>query len=551
MDTVTFREQKIRDLQKNMSREQVVFFAWLCAVRALPFAGAQGKFYFWKEEERKKYFFALFRACDFGIYFYTFPTHADIYDVDIIRAAASAAAAATYGAGAYAYVADAAARAARAVSAYDAVTAYVAADAASASFYNVEIKNIFLDDIENIQKGNPITNNSLDWYREVWDNFQHALEKEGCGYWGKLYQRIFEKSFVLDDFEKEALQRRMNIPKEIQEQGAAVVADYLVDLEKQGAKLLNEARIIILGEKGAGKTCLARRLINPDEKMTTDEESTAGVDTTLWKLEEDEMNIRIWDFAGHTVTHAVHQFFLSERCLYILVYDGRTEERNRMEYWLDHIKNYGGNSKVFIQVNIRDKHIPKISINSLNENYPIAGVYPFSIDKDRNELENFRKIVSGYIKNNPSWNSLEIPANYFNVKKELEQRFANKKDEYIDLREFQQIATRNGVDNLERLLKSLHALGICLRYENMTDFNTLVLNPEWISQGIYKIINWVHNHGKHSIDINDFPAVFEDEAARYPADKYSFLFKLMERFELAYETVKKNCLIIPHTKPLS
>ena len=380
-------------------------------------------------------------------------------------------------------------------------------------------------------------------YGIIWDTFQQALEIEGCFYWGRLYKDIFEKSFKVDE---EALNRRMNVPKEIQEQGAAVVAHYLEELEKVGAKQLNEARIIILGEKGAGKTCLARRLINPVAEMTTDEESTAGVDTTIWKLEEDELNIRIWDFAGHTVTHAVHQFFLSERCLYILVYDGRTEERNRLEYWLDHIKNYGGDSKVFIQVNIRDKHIPVIPINSLCENYSIAGVYPFSIDKDRNELESFRKIITEYIKNNPSWNSLEIPANYFNVKKVLEQRFENKKDEYINIEEFKKIAQRNGADNLERLLESLHALGICLRYKNMADFDTLVLNPEWISQGVYKIINWVHNQGKHSINICDFSTVFEDEAARYPEDKHPFLFKLMERFELAYETEKKNCLIIPH-----
>lgn len=51
---------------------------------------------------------------------------------------------------------------------------------------------------------------------------------------------------------------------------------------------------------------------------------------------------KVVNFAWHTVTHAVHQFFLSERCLYIMVYDGRTEERNRLVYWLNHMKNFGG-----------------------------------------------------------------------------------------------------------------------------------------------------------------------------------------------------------------
>jgi len=192
--------------------------------------------------------------------------------------------------------------------------------------------------------------------------------------------------------DKEAFEKRINVPPEIQEQGAAVVANYLEEIEKAGAKNLNEARIIILGDKGAGKTSLACRLINPDTQMPTETESTPGVDITLWKPENIDANIHLWDFAGHTVTHAVHQFFLSERCLYIIVYDGRSENRNRLEYWLNNINNFGGNSEVFIVVNKRDKHSPDIPVNRLKEDYPIAGFYNFSI-KDEILMQN---VVNNY-----------------------------------------------------------------------------------------------------------------------------------------------------------
>ena len=142
-------------------------------------------------------------------------------------------------------------------------------------------------------------------------------------------------------------------------------------MEEKGSTRFNEARIIILGDKGAGKTCLARRLIDPNAPMSTDKESTAGVDTLLWKLEQENINVRIWDFAGHTVTHAVHQFFLSERCLYIMVFDGRTEDRNRLEYWLNHMEIYGGDSRSIILVNKRDQHPVDIPINTLKELYYI------------------------------------------------------------------------------------------------------------------------------------------------------------------------------------
>jgi hypothetical protein len=210
-------------------------------------------------------------------------------------------------------------------------------------------QEVYLQDIEDLRENRPL-NNNIKVYGKIWNNFQNSLKNEGCGYWGKLYTEIFENKFVLD---KETLKRRLNVPPEIQDQGAKAVANYLIELEKGASRYLNEARIIILGEKGAGKTCLARRLIDPDAEMTTDDESTEGVDTTLWKIDnekystEKKVNVHIWDFAGHVVAHAAHKFFLSERCLYIIVYDGRTEERNRMEYWLDHVKNYGGSSPIF------------------------------------------------------------------------------------------------------------------------------------------------------------------------------------------------------------
>ena len=85
--------------------------------------------------------------------------------------------------------------------------------------------------------------------------------------------------------------------------------------------------------------------------MTKPEESIAGVDTSIWPLDDNKMKVHIWDFTGHTVTHAVHQFFLSERCCCILVYDVRTDDRSCLYYWLNHMKNYGGDSEAIILVN--------------------------------------------------------------------------------------------------------------------------------------------------------------------------------------------------------
>lgn len=559
-------EKQFEQKLENHSSDQLSQFAWQFAIRALPFLGSYGNFNYWKKKDIQKHLYAIFYALDFTAI--DVPINADKNATIEISSVTYEAfrAADTYSKAAYAFgyadddavcAADAAAAAAEAVyaasfaqAAAAASAAATAATAAASLLKNgIDLESIILQEIQKIHNSENWDVNLSVAYGSVWTNFQNALDAEGCSYWGRLYQNIFDNGFVLD---KKAHERRMSVPPEIREKGAAKVANYLEALEEQGDERLNEARIIILGDKGAGKTCLSRRLVDTNSPMTTDKESTPGVDTSIWKLKEENINVHIWDFAGHTVTHAVHQLFLSERCLYVIVYDGRTEERNRLEYWLNHIKNYGGDSKAIILVNKRDQHSVNIPINSLKEQYPIQGVYTFSILDDKERLKDFRKEVAALIQNNPSWNKLKIPAKYYQVKEALEKLFINgnkgNSKEHITRSEFDRIAKSKGIadDKIEELLTDLHDLGVSLRYKDMGAFDTLVLNPEWISHGVYKIINWANEGKKHALTICDFAAVFQEDIKRYPEDKFKFLFGLMKRYELAYETKEGSTLIIPH-----
>jgi small GTP-binding protein len=214
--------------------------------------------------------------------------------------------------------------------------------------------------------------------------------------------------------DEDALCKRLNeVPAAILKLGASGVGRYLEDLETQYGTVFNEARIIILGDKGAGKTCLARRLVDSNAEMTMGEGSTAGITSNIWQTEN--WNVHIWDFASQIVIHAVHQFFLSEHCLYIIVCNGRAEDVHHLKYWLDIVKNYGGNSETIIFVNKQDEHPAKIPINTLREKYRIHGdVQEINIKKDKKGLEKFKGIIKDYIRHSEIPNAIErIPVEVF------------------------------------------------------------------------------------------------------------------------------------------
>jgi hypothetical protein len=566
--TKAFKERVSEDVI-DLTRDQAAFFAWLCAVRSLPFIGASGNFNFWKEGDKFKFIYAIVNVIDTIAARYTATSTAFVTAVDTAICAANdayAVFAVDTNKNRTAYAARAAADTARAVTIAarvandDIITACIVVVAAARTvtpYANVRgginLEEIICEDISYIKLNiYDKFNNDIGVYGDVWNNFQKALNDVGCDYWGRLYENIFENKFQID---KEALRLRLSVPQEIKEQGAKAVADYLEQMEAEGSEHLNEARIIILGEKGAGKTCLARRLINPDAPMTKLNESTEGVVSTIWKTEDKEalptVNAHIWDFAGHVITHAAHRCFLSERCLYILVYDGRTERRNQIEYWLDHVKNYGGDAPVRILVNMFDSNKPDIPENTLKSKYPfITDFVYFSIDKDKDVLEKFRAGTSEFISNNPMWNSQKIPSSYYKVKNALGTLFdgRNSDNEHITKERFYTIASENGVKDGERenLLEVLHYLGVCLWYKDIKDFNMLVLNPDWISSGIYKTINWMHNNSKHAIvALGNYEDIFKDERERFPKDKFEFIFELMKKYELAYSKDNEQ-IIVPH-----
>jgi small GTP-binding protein len=572
-ELVIFREQVEKGLKK-LPREEVVRFAWRCAVRALPFLGAKGNFDFWKENDRQKHLQSIFYAVDtaadtaaadpvafadvaFAFADAAFADAADAFAAAAFAATRAADAAADADASAYAvgYAAayasaseDTSARAA----AVRAAAVAAARAAAAARIVGIDYSIFIQMTLDELQYG-VVSREGGHWpesYRFVMERFSEALKSIGCSYWAEWYKKIFENGFELDEEDKKEIKMRVNVPTEIQDRGAAEVVKYIQNLKQGTAERLNEARILILGDKGAGKTCLARRLNDLNAEMTSDEESTPGVDATVWKLKKENVNVHIWDFAGHTVTHAVHQFFLSERCLYILVFDGRTEGNGRWEYWLDHMKNYGKDSKAIILVNKRDVHAVQVPINKLKEQYPILDICTFSIRDDRAKLEEFRQMVANYITNNPSWSNQLIPESSYKVKIELEKLFTNGNQngkELIERKDFDAIADKCKVekDKVDGLLSDLHALGISLWYKDMEKYNTMVLNPEWISNGVYRIINWANNQRKHCLKIGEFTLVFEKESTRYPEKQHRFLFELMKKYELAYEAKEKDVLIIP------
>jgi len=332
-------------------------------------------------------------------------------------------------------------------------------------------------------------------------------------------------------------------PIEIVKEGRTAIIDYFKSLEGE-KQALNEVKVLLVGDGGAGKTSLVKQLLG--DKFDEHESQTHGINIRDWEVEEDKDKIKVnfWDFGGQEIMHATHQFFLSKRSLYILVLDGRKEEKT--EYWLKHIESFGGNSPILVVLNKIDEN-PSFDVNRLflQEKYKgIKGFFQVSC-KSKKGLKSFTTNLKDEL-SKVELRQISFAKSWFKIKSRLENmtEYFISYDEYIRMCIEENITDKSAQDTL---VDFLNDLGVILHFKDFELLDTHVLDPKWMTEAVYRIINsekLVKSNGVLKLKLLDEILKHKNETDyHYPRDKYRYIIDLMKKFELCYEIDKQTVLI--------
>lgn len=343
------------------------------------------------------------------------------------------------------------------------------------------------------------------------------------------------------------------------------ILDWLNNYEKEeskGTRPLNEAKMIIIGEPDAGKTALMNYLLG---RPFTETKTTQGIKIEPWEITDETgtpYRINIWDFGGQEIQSTVHRFFLTQDTLYVVLLNARKDEKP--DKYLEQIRSYAPNSPVLIVINRMDENYGSVDESRLMEEYRtpsgerlIKGVYKTSIRKahefnDPYFLPGVQELEAGIVRELLTMPNLRqtVPSNYFEVKNYLESRFF-KDEPYITHERYEAICREKNLElaSDEPLLKILDSLGTVRYFDEMHTRHLHILNPEWLSDGVYRILTSEYTHQQNGVisekDFNRILYKTDAHTFQYPKQHYGYLIEMIRRFYLGYVNPDTHEIFIP------
>ena len=344
-------------------------------------------------------------------------------------------------------------------------------------------------------------------------------------------------------------------------------------------------KLMLVGYANRGKTTLVARL----QGKEYGDESTVGVDVSEWwyhpSVGRRAFHFSIWDFGGQEEYYATHQCFLSQRSLYLLLFNLLHGDKGVEELrpWLNNIALRAPRSCVIIIGTHLDEvqddkrgeidallHRVGTLAASYNNKLQIVEVLPVGL---KNRIENIGLLkeaiynhAAGY-KNRAGQLIMgqKIPASYHALDKQLQtvQHEVRQgiREPIMHAEEFRTMVHQMNLadiqddDELKTATLFLTDVGSLLHYDDHGHnlHELYFVDPRWLCDMMSKVVTikernpFVKNGILYSKDI---PMLFKDK--QFPWQFFEQYLTLLDRFEIALPLDNRRVLIpsmLPDERP--
>ncbi|MBI1793905.1 MAG: leucine-rich repeat domain-containing protein [Chloroflexi bacterium] len=340
---------------------------------------------------------------------------------------------------------------------------------------------------------------------------------------------------------------------EAYKQGIESVKAYL--RAKAAAQLiLNEAKLVLVGEGGSGKTCLMDALLNNEWQ---EHPSTHGIEIKSFKVTDTDPQTSItlngWDFGGQRVYRPTHQLFFSAPAVYLVVWKPREgSQAGQVKEWIKLVKHREPSAKILVVATHGgpQQRQPDIDRQELWDLFGKETVVDFFfVDSkpdahgQRKGIEELKHAIARVAADLPEVGR-SVPKSFADVRAALQARSVP----YLPLDEVLAICRAHNMDDeIARLFLTIsHRLGHLTHYQHDPALRDIViLRPDWLATAMSYVLDDEETRKAHGlVKFSRLNHLWDDPTreadSRYARTLHPIFLRLMERFDLSYRVADSS-----------
>ena len=372
-------------------------------------------------------------------------------------------------------------------------------------------------------------------------------------------------------------------PKNVQKECADCIR-YL-NSKLRSAKGFFRIKMMVVGLANKGKTTLVCRLQGKDVGANT---ATNGVDVSEWLYRHQlrkTFYFSIWDFGGQEEYYSTHQCFLSQRSLYLLLFNLKDGEKGVQELkpWLNNIALRAPHSLVIIvgthldefsdkergEVDVLVHKVDQLSQGFRNK-LQIKAVVTVGLMRRLENIGQLKETIYEHVANYKSKEGQiimgqKIPASYHALERHInviQQEVRNgHREPIMHAEEFKTLVQQMELTDIcnEEEVKTatlfLTDVGTLLHYDDKGHnlHELYFIDPRWLCDMMSKVITIPEKNPfvKDGIlPCKAIPQLFKDDT--FPWQFFEQYLTLLDRFEIALSLDNKRILIpsmLPKERP--
>ena len=341
------------------------------------------------------------------------------------------------------------------------------------------------------------------------------------------------------------------------EEGLEAVMRYL-RAKAQEQTVLNEAKLILIGEGEVGKSCLLGALRG--DEWVEGRDTTHGIEIKPVKLTDPdkatEITLNGWDFGGQRVYRPTHQLFFSSPAVYLVVWKPREgPQQGFVKDWIKLVKHREPDAKILVVATHggpkeRQPDIDRQEIWDLFGKETVVDFFhvdsqPPDLDEKTGQrtgesrgIKELKDAITRVAASLPEMGRT-FPKHWQDAREALRK----STEAYLPLDRVFEYCKEQKVDedDARLLLRICHRVGDLIHYEHDPALRDIVvLKPDWLATAISFVLDDKETRevGHGLVKLNRLETLWSDperpEENRYPAVLHPLFLRLMERFDLSY-----------------